>query len=402
MKLYSALLVCLFSLSFSQNATAADLVRPADQQALEEYASKIDDEFSYRARIDREGKQWAQELMLMYKWPLQYPKNPFAVFSSPEGKTALSHRLQAEFAWLTVTGQGMVATYDFRHADTTLLGSTSRFVKSLMVSASFWTEVRNQCIEIAELKRKLAGTAVGDVNIKGCAETLKRDIEISQVLGSNVSLFIGGGIVIGLGKKLFTRYASKWVATRVVPLIPAFARTKVALGVLTAGIVIIPTGLIVASVSNEHETNKVFLENLQVSLDENNNEATKASVMRQNALITERRVLEFSAWAGPRIPKAQSSSQEYERLSKNFIIDVKFTGPHFSKLIDQETELEARRTSLEQELGGIPGISAKLLAIAEERKHHALSEADTKLLRSAQYLASLRLTLKIIVAAKQP
>lgn len=383
------------------NSKAADFVRPQDQQALQDYASKIDEEYSYRAQVDAEGAVWARELMLMYKWSHLYPTNLRAMPETPEARAALSKRMQSEFAWLAVTGQGLLATFDFKHAEQSFFGSTSRFVGALMVSSNFWTEVQTQCIEIQELKAKAKGEALGPINIRDCAERLRRDLSISQAVGSNVSLFVSGGIVVGLGKKLFTRYASKWVTARVLPLLPAFARTKWALGALTAGIVIVPAGILYASVQSEHEASKVFIDNLQTSLDQNQVETDRASVMRLHAFETERYVLEFTVWIGSRMPKSPSALTAVDdRTARNFLLDVRMMAPRFTELASRKEELEAKRASLEQELSSIPGISTKLAALVEERKHSALSETDAKLFRSAQYLASLRLTLKILAAAE--
>jgi hypothetical protein len=225
---------------------ASDMVRPADAAALKEYSSQMHEEYSYRMRVDQDGAKWAKELMLLYKWSLKYPSNLRAMPDTPESKAALSLRIQSELAWMMVTGHGLLATFDFSHADQTLLGSTSRLVSALERSPNFWTEVRTQCIEIDELRRKASSSPTRDLNIEGCAARLKRDIAISQVVASNVSLFVGGGIVLGVGKKLFQKYAAKWFAVRVLPLIPAFAKTRWALAGLTAAIVVVPAGFILA------------------------------------------------------------------------------------------------------------------------------------------------------------
>lgn len=370
-------------------AGATDLVPPGDGQELRKYAAGVDEEYSYRKKVDSEGARWAQDLMFMYKLPLLAKA---AGYNAPDIR---DQRLQAEIAWLTVWGHGMAASFDFSHAHQSLVGSTSRFVKTLFLSPSFWNEVRNQCVELTNSEFD------GKLDTKECAERLKRDIEISQVVGSNVSIFIGSGVAIGLAKRVFQKYAATWVTARVLPLLPAFVKTKWAVGALVVGIVAIPTAFVMASADEEHEKNKAFYENLPTVLRETNAEADKASVMRQAALLTERRVLEFTIWAKPRVPSlTQAGTDEFQQRTREFISDVRFLAPHFSTLVAQEVELQAVRSRLETELASVPGLSARLLELAELKKQGSLSEADTKLLRSAQYLASLRLTLKIIAAAK--
>lgn len=364
---------------------------PTTQKEIKEYAQGIDEEYRYRQRIDEIAPTWARELMFMYKVSVKYPMGMLGRNPAIQGEDR-SMRIQSELAWMALTGHGLLATFDFAHADQSLFGSTSRLAGGLMRSQKFWIEVRNQCLEIESL-RKEKGLGPTDGGIKPCAEKLKREIEISQLVGSNATLFIGSGIVISLGKRVFQRYASKWLATRVAPLLPAFARTKWAAAGAMAAIIVIPAGFVVASLREEHETNQVFYENLETSIQESKDEASEASILFSERLETERQVLEFALWMRGRIPKGAD-----DRASQEFIFSMKMMAPHWVKLKAKREEIEARRNELEKELGSIPGITAKLLALTEERKLGALKPEDAKLLRDAQYLASLRLLLKAMVS----
>ncbi len=364
---------------------------PAAQNEIKEYAREIDEEYRYRQRIDEIAPTWARELMFMYRVSVQYPMTMVGRNPAIQGEDR-SLRIQSELAWMALTGHGLLATFDFAHADQSLFGSTSRLAGGLLRSQKFWLEVRNQCVQIETLRRE-KGQVPLEGGIKSCSEKLKRDIEISQLVGSNVTLFIGSGIVISLGKKLFQRYASKWLATRVAPLLPAFARTKWAAMGAMAAVIVIPAGYVVASLSEERETNQIFYENLDSAIQETKDEASEASVLFSERLETERQVLEFTVWMRGRIPKGAD-----ERASQDFIFSMKMLAPNWMKLKTKREELEARRNELEKELGAIPGITAKLVALAEERKLGVLKPEDAKLLRDAQYLASLRLLLKALVS----
>jgi hypothetical protein len=375
-------------------AHSQELFRTEDQKITQSFKAEIDDEYAYRTRIEGEAAAWAKELMFMFRWSAMYPANKIGV--RPKASNAdISLRIQSEFSWMLLAGHGALATFDFKHAEQSLGGSTSRFVSTLTRSKNFWIEVRNQCVEIENLK-KAKGLLEKEARTVGdCAETLRRDMAISQFIGSNASLFIGGGIVIGLGKRLFQRFAAKWFLARVVPLIPAFARTKWALASLSAAIVVIPAGFILAGMSQEHETNKVFLEDLQTTLKQNTDETRRASVMKASALATEREVLEFAKWFGENAPKDLNfGTAPDDQVARQFILNMKMLAPNYTQLQDKRVEIEEKRAALEKELGDIPGISARLLNLAQARKHGALSEEDTVLFRKAQYLASLRIVIK--------
>lgn len=367
---------------FANGATTPNLFEGLEtRKEINEYARKIDEEYQYRQRLEGIAPTWARELMFMYKTGLR-----------PQLGEDRSLRIQSEFAWMALTGHGLLATFDFVHADQSLFGSTSRLAGGLLRSSKFWLEVRNQCVEIEELRRK-KGLAPREGGLKSCAERLKRDIEISQLVGSNVTLFIGSGIVISLGKKLFQRYASKWVAARVLPILPAFARTKWAATGAMAAVIVLPAGFVVASLQQEHQTNQVFYENLETAIQETKDEASEASVLFSERLETERQVLEFAVWMRNRIPKDAD-----ERASGDFIFAMRMQAPNWISLQAKRAEIETRRSELEKELGAIPGVSAKLLSLTEERKLGALKPEDAKLLRDAQYLASLRLLMKALAA----
>ncbi len=379
--------------------TAPDLFDSNQRQAVREYANEVDEEYGYRKRVDAEAAKWAQELMFMYKVSAKYPADKMGRRARPTNEDH-SLQLQSEFAWITIAGHGLIATFDFSHAEQTLLGSTSRLVGALTRSSNFWIEVRNQCLEIQELKKSKGISTEAD-SIRSCADRIKRDLSISQMVGSNVSLFIGGGLVIGLGKRLFQRYASKWVAARVLPLLPAFARTKwAAIGAMTA-IVVLPTSLVVASLSNEYETNKIFLENIETSLKDSKDSIDQESIMRRAALVTEREVLELALWISQKLPKELGSTERVrfdDVLARDFVLAMRISAPHYSKLLTKFEELKANRERLESDLGRIPGISAKLLALAHQRKVAPLEGDDARLMRQAQYLAALRLVVNALQA----
>ncbi|CAN5708681.1 hypothetical protein BH10BDE1_BH10BDE1_03060 [soil metagenome] len=393
--LFTALAV-VGAVSFSASrASAADLFRSEDQQAKQQFKDDIDEEYGYRTRIEPEAAAWAKDLMFMYRWNAMYPANTIGLRPAPEDQNQLRTRMHGEFAWLLITGHGVLATFDFSHAEQTLAGSTSRLVGALTRSKSFWLEVRNQCIEIEKIKKEKGLIAQDALTVGDCAKALKRDMTITQLVGSNVSLFVGGGIVLNIGKKLFQRFASKWFVARVLPLIPAFARTKWALAGLSAAIIIVPASFVVASISEERKTNEVFLEDVQTSLKQNSEESDRASVMFAKGLATEREVLQLAQWISQNVPKSSSTAVD-EEAAAHFTMNLKLIGPNYEFLIAKRTEVEARRDALEIELGKIPGISARLLTLAEERKHGALNLEDAKLFRRAQYLAALRLVLKTL------
>jgi hypothetical protein len=87
------------------------------------------------------------------------------------------------------------------------------------------------------------------------------------------------------------------------------------------------------------------------------------------------------------------SAIQGDRAGEEFFFRMRITAPGFAALLAKLDELEERRERLEQELSRIPGISARLVALAEERKHSELRAEDAELFRSAQYLASLRISL---------
>lgn len=348
-----------------------------------EFIQTIDEEYGYRQAMESEAPKWVRELMYIYKWTAKYPV-PIGHFNGGKRPTSeeVKLRMASEFAWLTITGHAMLATFDFKHAEQSLLGSTSRVVSTLMKSKAFWVEVRRQCLEIANPEGP-----------KACAERFQRDLKISQLVGSNVSLFVGGGIVLSLGKRVYQRYLSNWFAARVLPLIPMAARSKWVIGSTVAAIIILPAGFVVASLEKEKETSRLFLENLPEALKETQTQAEKESVMRMKNLELERDVFELAIWIN-QLPTTQGAPNQVD--AEAFIADLKMFGPRFSSLQERRSLVLERRDQLESELGSLPGASQRLLEIAEKRKHGKVSEEDAKLFRSAQYLAALRLVSKVL------
>lgn len=357
-----------------------------------EFIQIVDEEYGYRQALEAEAPKWVRELMYIYKWTTKYPV-PIGHFNGGQRPSSeeVKLRMASEFAWLTITGHAMLATFDFQHAEQSLLGSTSRVVSTLMKSKAFWVEVRKQCLEIANPDGP-----------KACAERFQRDLKISQLVGSNVSLFVGGGIVIGLGKKVFQKYLSSWFASRVLPLIPMAARSKWVVGSAVAAIVILPAGFVVASLEKEKETSRQFLENLPEALRETQTQAEKESVMQMKGLELERDVFELAIWINQRLPINREVRSSFEELQANqaeaekFIAELKLFAPRFSALQEKRNVVLQAREVLEQDLASLPNASHRLQEIAEKRKHGLISDEDTKLFRKAQYLAALRLISKVL------
>lgn len=386
MKSMSALFLSLF------------LILPLQAKASFESqdSASIEEEYAYRQKIENEAASWAKDLMYFYRENLDGPKV----------KDSSARSMGAELAWIMVMGHGALATFDFQHSELALvgqipLGSTSRLVASLKRSRNFWLEVRNQCLEMqAHIKARdqfmNRADSTGPDFMRGCKERLERDLSMSQIIGSNVSLFAGGGVVVSVGTKLYRRFASQWIATRVLPFIPAFARSKYVAAGLVGAIIILPTGYIVASISEEQKTQQVFLDDLQTSLTANASESEAQSVLRQKSLKQEREVLEFALWIGQNLPKNLSETE-----SEKFLFTLRLTAPHYQSLKSEAAALRERRAQIESELQAIPGISEKLQALADLRKTSKLSGEDAVLFRKAQYLAALRLALRAVNADQQ-
>jgi len=375
------LILVLGLLSFPEVARSS--ITPGTAVTEAEFIQTIDEEYGYRQVMESEAPKWVRELMYIYKWTAKYPV-PIGHFNDGKRPTSeeVKLRMASEFAWLTITGHAMLATFDFKHAEQSLLGSTSRVVSTLMKSKAFWVEVRRQCLEIANPEGP-----------KACAERFQRDLKITQLVGSNVSLFVGGGIVLSLGKRAYQRYLSNWFAARVLPLIPMAARSKWVIGSTVAAIIILPAGFVVASLEKEKETSRLFLENLPEALKETQTQAEKESVMRMKNLELERDVFELAIWINQR-PTTQEPPNQVD--AEAFIADLKMFGPRFSSLQERRNLVLERRDQLETELGKLPDASQRLLEIAEKRKHGKVSDEDAKLFRSAQYLAALRLVAKVL------
>lgn len=346
----------------------------------------IEAEFAYRQKIELEAAGWAKDLMFMYRDTAADRRN----------RVNSGQRVGSELAWTMLMGHAALATFDFKHSELAFigqipLGSTSRLVASLRRSKNFWLEVRNQCLELKRIE-----TSPSADYLRKCKERFEGDINTSQIIGSNVSLFVGGGVVISVGTRLYRRYASQWVATRVLPFIPAFARSKwVAAGLLGA-VIVLPTGYLVASVSEEQRTQQVFLDDLETSLSANRAETLAESVLRQSAIKQEREVLEFALWIGQRLPKGTSETE-----AERFLFELRLTAPHFQNLKASKSLLEERRLQIEAELSAIPNVKEKLQALADSRATAKLTGNDAILFRKAQYLAALRLALRAINADQQ-
>jgi len=384
---------CLTGFEFRAAASESPIGAPVGQAlSPSEFIQTVDDEYGYRQALEAEAPKWVRELMYIYKWTAKYPV-PIGHFNGGNRPTPEEARLRmaSEFAWLTITGHALLATFDFQHAEQSLLGSTSRVVATLMKSKAFWVEVRKQCLEI-----------VNPEGPKACAERFQRDLKISQLVGSNVSLFVGGGIIISLGKKIFQKYLASWFTERVLPLIPMAARSKWVLGSAVAAIVILPAGFVVASLEKEKETSRQFLESLPEALKENQTEAERESILRMKNLELERDVFALAIWINQRLPVQNEVRSSFEELqahqveAEKFVADLKMFGPRFSTLQQKRNLVLQVRDALEQELGSLPNASQRLFEIAEKRNHGPISDEDSKLFRKAQYLAALRLISKVL------
>ncbi len=381
-------IVCLLPLSARSNPTGV-----ATSFTDTEFIQTIDEEYAYRQQMEVEAPKWVRELMYIYKWSAKHPVS-FGHFGQQRPTSQeVKLRMASEFAWLAITGHALLATFDFQHAEQSLLGSTSRIVSTLTKSRAFWVEVKKQCLEINNPDGP-----------KACAERFRRDLGISQLVGSNVSLFVGGGVVIALGKKVFQKYLSNWFAARVLPLIPLAARSKWVIGSAMAAIIVLPAGFVVASLEEEKETSRKFLEGLPEALKETQSQAEKESVMRMKGLELESHVFELAIWINQHLPSSASGElrrsfeelQAHQAEAERFVADLKLFAPRYSMLQEKRGQVIEVRELLEAEFRTLPNAGQRLLEIAEKRKHGALSVEDAKLFRSAQYLAALRLVAKVL------
>lgn len=372
-----------------------------------EFENQVAEEYEYRKRIEIEAPNWARDLVYLYKWSTKYglAYHPLmgVVGGARPSSEEISQRMNSEFAWMLVAGHGLLATFDFKHAEQSLLGSTSRLVAGLTKSRAFWREVKVQCAEVAALSETLSKTNGREkLKSQSCADRLSNDLKLSQLVGSNVSLFVGGGLIIGLGKKVFTKYFSGWFAKRVVPMIPVAARSGWVLGGLTAAVVILPTGYLFAALEQEREKSKEFLENLPELLRETEDLRLKESIMRRRALELERDVVSLAIWINQRLPHSTAGNNEGHIVDKEeaqrFMMDLKMFGPGYSALVDRQQDVQLMRQKLEDELSRIPSSHAHLLSLYEKKRQGVLTEDEKALLRKAQYLAALRLVVPLLMA----
>lgn len=185
-------------------------------------------------------------------------------------------------------------------------------------------------------------------------------------------------------------------------MIPAAARSGWVLGGLTAAVVVLPAGYLVASLEKERETSREFLENLPDALKETEDLRLKESVMRRHALELERDVVQLAIWINQRLPVLEGARQSFESLMANqeeaqrFLTDLKFTAPGYQSLLARRAQAAQARQTLEDELSRIPSVHAHLMSLYEKKRLGELNEEDKALLRKAQYLAALRLVLLVL------
>jgi hypothetical protein len=401
---------CTFFLPFlSMNHVMAESPSLPEAMSRSEFQEQVTDEYQYRKALENEAPKWARDLMYLYQWEVRYGVSYHSTLGrylgSQPSKEEISQRLNSEVAWMVLLGHGLVATFDFKHAEQTLLGSTSRLVAALTKSRAFWREVKAQCLSLEEYGKVIGGSGL---DVKSCADRLSSDLRISQLVGSNVSLFVGGGVVVGLGKKVFTKYFSAWFAQRVVPMLPVAARSRWVLGGLTAAVVVLPTSFLYAALEKERETSKEFLENLPELLKETEDLRLKDSIMRRQALELERDVVAMAIWINQRLASSSqatsNNSLDGRRASPSevqmLLMDLKMFGPGYTALVARREQAELVRNNLEQELSRLPDSRAYLLNIFEKKRLGVLNQEEKTLLRKTQYLAALRLVLPLLISSE--
>ncbi|MBK7890619.1 MAG: hypothetical protein IPJ84_07165 [Bdellovibrionales bacterium] len=349
----------------------------------------------FQAQVDRAAALWARDLMYLYEW-----SNERRITLSAEGAQNVLRRaipssvdelkrvLDAEFAWLVVSSAGFLATYDLAHADQSFFGSRSHLVSALLQSTPFWKEVRGHCLRIEPRE-----------NLKACGQRLRRDLEISQMVSSNVSVFLTGGLVFKLGKAGFKKYLGGWATARFGGVMAAIKGSRPAMLGLASTAVLLPTGLIIAAVLDERETSGKYLADLEKTIDQDlkklNEEKASASVMYGRQYELKQLILEFAVWLHKNVP----SKTEDPRLVEQFAEKLRTTAPGFSPLCEARSELTVVRERAEQKLSATENIDQRLVEIANKKAHgEKLADGDVGLYEDAQYLASLRLSLKALLA----
>lgn len=377
------------------SALAAD-GNAAEQLREAKAANKeIEDEMQFQAQVDRAAELWAKDLMYLYEW-----SNERRVTLSVEGAQNVLRRaipssvdelkrvLDAELAWLVVSSAGFLATYDLAHADQSFFGSRSHLVSALLQSTPFWKEVRGHCLRIEPRE-----------NLKACGQRLRRDLEISQMVSSNVSVFLTGGLIFKLGKVAFKKYLGGWAAARFGGVMAAIKGSRPAMLGLASTAVLLPTGLIVAAVLDERETSGKYLADLEKTIDQDlkklNEEKASASVMYGRQYELKQWILEFAVWLHKNVP----AKTEDPRLVEQFAENLQTTAPGFASLCEARSELASIREQAEQKLSATENINQRLLEIANKKSRgEKLDDGDVSLYEDAQYLASLRLSLKALLA----
>ena len=378
------------TLAVAADGNAADQLR--EVKAVNQ---EIEDEMQFQAQVDRAAALWAKDLMYLYEW-----SNERRVTLSVDGVQNVLRRaipgsvdelkrvLDAELAWLVVSSAGFLATYDLAHADQSFFGSRSHLVSALFRSTPFWKEVRGHCLRIEPRE-----------NLKACGQRLRRDLEISQMVSSNVSVFLTGGLIFKLGKVAFKKYLSGWVTARFGGAIAAIKGSRPAMLGLASTAVLLPTGLIIAAVLDEREMSGKYLADLEKTIDQDlkklNEEKASASVMYGRQYEIKQLILEFAVWLHKNVP----AKTEDPRLVEQFAEKLRTTAPGFSPLCEARSELALVRERAEQKLSATENINQRLLEIANKKVHgEKLADGDVSLYEEAQYLASLRLSLKALLA----
>lgn len=393
---FATLFAVSFGLGLIPNGAAA-----ADESAVEQLRQakaanqEIEDEMRFRAQVDQAAALWAKDLMYLYEW-----SNDRRVTLSADGFQNVLRRaipssvdelkrvLDAELAWLVVSSAGFLATYDLVHADQSFFGSRSHLVSALLQSTPFWKEVRGHCLRIEPRE-----------NLKACGQRLRRDLEISQMVSSNVSVFLTGGLIFKLGKVAFKKYLGGWASARFGGVMAAIKGSRPAMLGLASTAVLLPTGLIVAAVMDERETSGKYLADLEKTVDQDlkklSEEKASASVMYGRQYELKQWILEFAVWLHKNVP----AKTEDPRLVEQFAEKLRTTAPGFAPLCEARSELAQVRERSEKKLAATENINQRLLDVANKKSRgEKLSEDDISLYEEAQYLASLRLSLKALLA----
>lgn len=381
-------------------AAAADTAasRAAEQlRAAKDANQEIEEEFQYRAQVDQGAALWAKDLMYLYEWSKERKLS-----LSPEGAQNILRRtipgsmdelkrvLDAELAWSVVSLSGFLAPYDLVHAEQSIIGSRSRLASALLQSTPFWKEVRGHCLRIEPRE-----------NLKTCGQRLRQDLEVSQAVSSNVSLFLAGGLLFKLGKVAFKKYLAGWVSVRFGGWLATIQASRPAMIGLASTAIAVPAGLILAAVLDEREMSGAYLADLEKTMERDlkrlKDEQASASMLYGRQFELKQAILRFSIWLHQNVPPNRADPV----LAEQFVVKLRMEAPSYQMLCEAEPELSRLREQVEMELSAVPNVSQRLIDIvAKQASSEELTEEEHLLYSRAQLLASLRLSLKALLACE--